>query len=40
MDITELTVHELQDKLAAKEITVSEIAKAYADRIKEKESDI
>ncbi|MBR2703961.1 MAG: Asp-tRNA(Asn)/Glu-tRNA(Gln) amidotransferase subunit GatA [Clostridia bacterium] len=40
MDITELTVHELQDKLAAKEITVSEIAKAYADRIKEKESDV
>lgn len=40
MEITELTVHELQDKLAAKELTVSEIAKAYAERIKEKEKDI
>lgn len=40
MDITELTVHELQDKLATKELTVSEIAEAYADRIKEKEADI
>ena len=40
MDITELTVHELQDKLAAKELTVSEITKAYADRIKEKETDV
>lgn len=40
MDITELTVHELQDKIASKELTISEIAKAYADRIKEKEPDV
>ena len=40
MDITELTVHELQDKLKNKEITISEITKAYSDRIKEKESDV
>ena len=37
MDITELTVHELQDKLKNKEITISEITKAYSDRIKEKQ---
>ena len=40
MNITELTVHELQEKLAAKEITITEITKAYADRIAEKENDI
>ena len=40
MDITELTVHELQDKLASKELTISEITKAYVDRIKEKEQDV
>ena len=32
MDITELTVHELQEKLKNKELTVTEITKAYADR--------
>ena len=40
MDITELTVHELKEKLAKKEITVPEITKAYVDRINEKEKDI
>ncbi len=40
MDITELTVHELRDKLKSKELTVSEITKAYADRIYEKEKDV
>ena len=40
MDITELTVHELQEKLKNKELTVTEITKAYADRIKEKEPDV
>ena len=40
MEITELTVHELQDKLASKELTISDIAKAYADKIKEKESEV
>lgn len=40
MDITELTVHELQEKLAKKELTVTEITKAYVDRINEKEKDV
>ena len=40
MEITELTVHELKEKLANKEITVSEITKAYTDRINEKEKNV
>ena len=40
MDITNLTVHELRDKLANKELTVTEITKAYVDRIEEKEKDV
>ena len=40
MNITELTVHELRDKLANKEITATEITKAYTDRIKEKEPQV
>lgn len=40
MDITELTVHELQEKLKSKELTVTEITKAYVDRINEKEKDV
>ena len=40
MDITELTVHELQEKLKNKELTVKEITKAYIDRINEKEKDV
>ena len=40
MDITDLTVHELRDKLANKELTVTEITKAYVDRIEEKEKDV
>ena len=36
MNITELTVHELQEKLKNKEITVTEITDAYCNRIKEK----
>ena len=40
MDITELTVKELQEKLASKELTASQITEAYVNRIKEKESDI
>ena len=39
MDITELTVHELQEKLKNKELTITEITKAYTDRIKEKEKE-
>lgn len=40
MDITNLTVHELIEKLNNNEITSYEITKAYTDRIKEKEADI
>ena len=40
MNITDLTVHELQEKLAKKEITITEITKAYVDRINEKEKDV
>ena len=40
MDITELTVHELQEKLKNKELTITEITKAYVDRINEKEKDV
>ena len=40
MDITELTVHELQEKIANKELTITEITKAYVDRINEKENDV
>ena len=40
MNITELTVHELQEKLKSKELTITEINKAYVDRINEKEKDV
>lgn len=40
MDITELTVHELRDKLKHRELTAYDITKAYADRINEKEKDV
>ena len=40
MEITDLTVHELQDKLKNKELTSSEITKAYVDRIKENEPKV
>ena len=40
MNITELTVHELLEKLKNKELTVAEITKAYVDRINEKEKDV
>lgn len=40
MNITELTVHELQEKLKNKELTITEINKAYIDRINEKEKDV
>ena len=40
MDLTELTVHELQEKLKNKEINVSDITKAYISRIDEKEKDV
>lgn len=40
MNITDLTVHELKEKLDNKELTVSEITKAYVDRINEKEPEV
>ena len=40
MNITDLTVHELQDKLKSKELTVSQIMEAYCDRIEEKEQEV
>ena len=40
MDITNLTVSELKEKLKNKELTSEEITKAYIDRINEKEKDV
>ena len=40
MDITELTVHELQEKLKNKELTVPQITEAYLNRIEDKEKDV
>ncbi len=40
MNITDLTVHELQEKLKNKELTITEITQAYVDRINEKEKDV
>ena len=40
MNITELTVHELQEKIKSKELTITDITKAYVDRINEKEKDV
>ena len=40
MNITELTVHELQEKVKSKELTIKDITKAYVDQIKEKENHV
>ncbi len=40
MNITELTVHELQEKIKNKELTITEIVEAYIERIKEKEQKV
>ena len=40
MNITDLTVHELQEKLKNKELTITEVNKAYVDRIIEKEPEV
>ena len=40
MSIVDLTVHELIEKLEKKELTITEINKAYAERIKEKEPEV
>ncbi len=40
MELFELTVHELQEKLSKKEITSYDITKSYVDRINEKEKAV
>ena len=40
MEIIDLTVHELREKLKNKELTVTKITKAYSERIKEKEPQV
>ena len=40
MELYELTVHELMDKLNKNEITSEDITKSYVSRINEKEDDI
>ena len=40
MNITELTVHELQEKIKSKELTITQIVEAYCETIKEKESKV
>ena len=40
MNITELTVHELQQKLKNKELTIAEILESYCNRINEKEPEV
>ena len=40
MSIVDLTVHELLEKLEKKELSITEINKAYAERIKEKETKV
>lgn len=40
MELTDLTVHELMEKVKNKEITIEEITKAYVNRINEKESEV
>ena len=40
MDITELTVHELQEKIKNKELNIKQINEAYIKRIKEKEPEV
>ena len=38
MNITDLTVHELKEKLDKKEISIQDVIKAYTDRIDDKEN--
>lgn len=40
MEITELTVHELQEKIKNKELTITQINEAYINQIKEKEPEV
>ncbi len=40
MNITKLTVHELQEKLKSKELTIEQITKAYVENIEKYEKDV
>ena len=40
MNIIELTVHELQEKIKSKELTITQIVEAYCESIKEKETEV
>ena len=40
MNIIDLTVHELKEKLANKELSITKVTKAYIDRINKKEPDV
>ena len=40
MDITNLTVHELKDKIKSNELSIIDITKAYVEKINEKEKDV
>lgn len=40
MNIIDLSVHELREKIKNKEVTAQEITKAYIDRINDKEKDV
>ena len=40
MDVTNLTVHELKEKLKNKELTISQIMQCYIDNINKKEKDV
>ena len=40
MELYELTVHELLEKLDNNEITLEDITKSYIDRINDKEKDV
>lgn len=40
MEITELTVHELQEKIKSKELTITQIVQAYINRINQKENEV
>ena len=40
MDITELTVHELLEKIKNKELTITQVTESYVNRIAEKEKDV
>ena len=40
MNITDLTVHELKEKIKNKELTITQVNEAYVNRIVEKENDV